>query len=130
MNILILKNNKSIGSMSKNASELKAIGKARVQNMRILNLYKNPPIKLQFGERYALSIIHEGHDESSGLYEIGAFVDGELTELPGITVPGDTVNRFLTSENVDAIILKMALLSGNDPVLLDQEMLNSIGEKI
>ena len=120
MNILIHKNNKSIGSMSKSASELKAIGKRSILKMRILSLYKKPPFRLTFGDSYALSIIYEGGDEGSGLYEIGAFKNGELTEMPGITAEGDTVRRFLTSSEVDAIILKMALISGNDPELLDQ----------
>ena len=120
MNILIHKNNKSIGSMSKSASELKAIGKRSILKMRILSLYKKPPFRLTFGDSYALSIIYESGDEGSGLYEIGAFKNGELTEMPGITAEGDTVRRFLTSSEVDAIILKMALISGNDPELLDQ----------
>ena len=40
------------------------------------------------------------------------FKDGELTELPGITEPGDSVKGFLTESAVEAIITKMYSITG------------------
>ena len=84
--------------------------------MNLIDLYDNPPVKLNFGKGYQLSIINTGYGADQGLYEIGCFQHGKFVELPGITEPGDTVKGWLTKENVDGIILKMSAISGTDPV--------------
>jgi hypothetical protein len=89
--------------------------------MNLIDLYSNPPVKLSFGKGYQLSIINTGYGAEQGLYEIGAFKDGDFVELPGITEPGDTVKGWLTKEEVDGIILKMSAISGTDPVNTDAE---------
>ena len=72
---------------------------------------------LQFGD-YELSIVQSdfSYGGNKGLYEIGVFKDGVMIEMPGITQEGDTVKGFLTEEDVSAIIKKMHLVSGADPV--------------
>ena len=44
------------------------------------------------------------------------FKDGDQAELPGITEDGDTIKGFLNESDVDAIIKKMQLVSGEDGV--------------
>ena len=70
---------------------------------------------IDFG-KYELSIIKSdfSYGGKQGLYEIAAYRDGEQAEMPGITEKGDTVKGFLTEGEVEAIIKKMHLLSGND----------------
>ena len=68
--------------------------------------------KLSFGENYGLSI---DQLPDSNTYEIGALVNGELTELPGITAEGDTVKAGLSPDDVTGIILKMQSISASDP---------------
>ena len=65
---------------------------------------------------YELSIIQNeaSYGNKQGLFEIAVFKDGEQTELPGITQPGDTVKGFLTSEEVDAILTKMYTITGTE----------------
>ena len=65
---------------------------------------------------YELSIIQNeaSYGNKQGLFEIAVFKDGEQTELPGITQPGDTVKGFLTSEEVDAILTKMYTITGKE----------------
>lgn len=72
-------------------------------------------VVLDFNETYSLSIINDGYGKDRGLYEIAPFVNGEMTELPGIT-DGDTVVGFLTEHEVVSIIKKMVVISGKDPV--------------
>ena len=76
-------------------------------------------IVLDFG-KYHLSIIDDGYGSDRGLYEIAAFdacdgVASSMTELPGITAEGDTVQGHLTEADVDAIIKKMYTLTGKEP---------------
>ena len=71
-------------------------------------------IILNFGN-YELSIIDDGYGGKQGLYEICAFKDGDMTELPGITAEGDSVKGWLTESDVDAIIKKMYTLTGTTP---------------
>lgn len=76
-------------------------------------------IVLDFG-KYHLSIIDDGYGSDRGLYEIAAFdacdgVASGMTELPGITAEGDTVQGYLTEGEVDAIILKMTTITGTEP---------------
>lgn len=76
---------------------------------------------LDFG-KYHLSIIKSdfSYGGSQGKYEIGVFtandgVANSMTELPGITYPGDSVKGHLTESDVDAIISKMYFLTGTTP---------------
>lgn len=73
---------------------------------------------LKFGDAYELSIVKSdfSYGGKKGLYEIGVFKNGAMIEMPGITQEGDTVKGFLTEEDVNAIIKKMHLVSGADPV--------------
>lgn len=73
---------------------------------------------LRFGEAYELSIVQNqsSYGSKSGLFEIGVFKDGQMTELPGITKPGDTVKGYLTEKDVDLIIKKMYTITGHEPV--------------
>ena len=68
--------------------------------------------KLSVGEKYGLSIVQL---PDSNTYEIGALVNGELTELPGITAEGDTVKAGLSPDDITGIILKMQSISASDP---------------
>ena len=63
---------------------------------------------------YELSIVQNSvsYGGKMYLYEIAVFKDGELTELPGITEPGDSVKGFLTESAVEAIITKMYSITG------------------
>ena len=81
--------------------------------------YVGGQIVLDFG-KYHLSIIDDGYGREDNLFEIGAFEakDGvalSMTELPGITAEGDTVQGHLTEADVDAIIKKMYFLTGKNP---------------
>ena len=69
---------------------------------------------ISFGE-YELSIIDNGYGKEKGLYEIGVFKNGVMTELPGVTAEGDTVKGFLTETDVDVILKKMYLITGVEP---------------
>jgi len=71
---------------------------------------------LDFG-KYELSIIQNesSYGNKQGLYEIAVFKDGEQYELPGVTEPGDTVKGFLTESDVDVILKKMYLITGQEP---------------
>jgi len=74
---------------------------------------------LDFG-KYHLSIINDGYGSAEGLYEIGVFdaCDGvarDMTELPGITSEGDSVQGNLTEADIDAIIKKMFTITGTEP---------------
>lgn len=70
---------------------------------------------VDFG-KYELSIVNNeaSYGNKQGLYEIAIFKDGEQTELPGITNPGDTVKGWLTSNDVDAILTKMYTITGTE----------------
>jgi len=71
---------------------------------------------LNFGE-YELSIVQNesSYGNKQGLYEIAVFKDGDQHELPGITAEGDTVKGFLTEEDLNMILNKMYLFTGNTP---------------
>ncbi len=72
---------------------------------------------VNFG-KYQLSVVcHEGsYGGKQGLFEIGVFQGADMVELPGITHEGDTVKGFLTKDDVSAILKKMILITGNDPL--------------
>ncbi len=69
--------------------------------------------RITFGSKYALSVIKESHKP---LYEIGALVNDELTELPGITDEDNTVRQGLTPDDIDFIIMKMHTISTEQPM--------------
>ena len=73
---------------------------------------------LRFGESYELSIIQNqsSYGSKNGLFEIGVFKNGQMTEMPGITSPGDTVKGYLTENEVDLVIKKMHTITGAKPV--------------
>jgi hypothetical protein len=50
-----------------------------------------------------------------GLYEIGVFQGENMVELPGITREGDTVNGYLSEDNVTNILRKMFLITAKEP---------------
>lgn len=65
---------------------------------------------------YELSIIknESSYGGKKGLYEIGVFKGNQMVEMPGVTVPGDTVKGYLTESEVDAILLKMYTITGKE----------------
>ena len=71
---------------------------------------------LDFG-KYELSIVQNesSYGNKQGLYEIAVFKDNEQCELPGVTAEGDTVKGFLTENDVDVILKKMYLITGQEP---------------
>lgn len=71
---------------------------------------------LNFGQ-YELSIVQNdcSYGGDRGLYEIAVFKNGDQHELPGITAKGDTVKGFLTEQDVNMILKKMYLFTGNIP---------------
>jgi hypothetical protein len=71
---------------------------------------------LDFGG-YELSIVQNesSYGNKQGLYEIAVFKDNGQVELPGITAEGDTVKGYLTEEDVNMILKKMYLFTGNTP---------------
>ena len=42
-----------------------------------------------------------------------------MTEMPGITNPGDTVKGYLTSDQVKVIIKKMQVATGYQPMEME-----------
>jgi hypothetical protein len=74
---------------------------------------------LNFGD-YELSIIQNemSYGNAAGLFEIAVFKNDNMVELPGITEKGDTVKGFLTEDDVDAIIKKMHLVTGIEPIMV------------
>ena len=71
---------------------------------------------LDFGD-YELSIIQNesSYGNKQGLYEIAVFKGNQQHELPGVTAEGDTVKGFLTESDVDVILKKMYLITGQEP---------------
>jgi len=72
---------------------------------------------LDFG-KYELSIVQNdfSYGGNQGLYEIAVFEDARQVEMPGVTKDGDTVLGFLTEAEVDVILKKMYLITGQEPV--------------
>ena len=82
---------------------------------------------LNFGD-YELSIVKSdfSYGGKSGLYEIAVYRQGHQVEMPGITEQGDTVRGFLNESEVEGIIKKMHLVTGEDPVDGQQERFNNV----
>ena len=76
--------------------------------------------RLMFGD-YELSIVkgQYSYGGDKGMFEIGVFKNGIMTEMPGITNPGDTVKGYLTSDQVKVIIKKMVLVTGYQPMEME-----------
>tara|TARA_A100001388_G_scaffold211719_1_gene162211 strand:- start:618 stop:929 length:312 start_codon:yes stop_codon:yes gene_type:complete len=70
---------------------------------------------LNYG-KYNLSIVRDrySYGGKEGLYEIGAFLNNTMIELPGITEEGDTVKGWLSEDDITGILLKMVTISGVD----------------
>lgn len=79
---------------------------------------KGVQVLLQFGDKYDLSIVQNevSYGNKQGLYEIAVFSDMNQVELPGVTNEGDTVKGFLNENDIDTIIKKMYLITGQEPV--------------
>ena len=71
--------------------------------------------KVKFS-RFMVSIVQNeiSYGNRKGLYEIAVFKGDDQAELPGITSPGDSVKGFLTSSDVDAILIKMHTITGKE----------------
>jgi hypothetical protein len=77
-------------------------------------------IVLDFG-KYHLSVITGGYGHAEAPYEIAVFnandgVAGAFVQLAGITGPDDDVRGYMTNDEVDAIIMKMFVITGKQPV--------------
>tara|TARA_B110000285_G_scaffold174967_1_gene196213 strand:- start:15 stop:299 length:285 start_codon:yes stop_codon:yes gene_type:complete len=70
---------------------------------------------VDFG-KYELSIIQNemSYGGTQGLYEIAVSDGDDQVELPGITETGDTVKGWLTSDDVDAILIKIHTITGTE----------------
>lgn len=85
-------------------------------NLRKTKIPNGVQAILGFGQ-YELSIVQNdcSYGGDRGLYEIAVFKNGDQHELPGITAEGDTVKGFLTEQDVNMILKKMYLFTGNIP---------------
>ena len=70
---------------------------------------------LNYG-KYNLSIVRDrySYGGKEGLYEVGAFQNNTMIELPCITEEGDTVKGWLSEDDITGILLKMVTISGVD----------------
>lgn len=77
-------------------------------------------VSLSFG-KYELSVItgQGAYGGPKGLYEIAIFEGSDFVRLPGFGFTDDDVIGHLTSESVNAIIQKLFLVTGKDPVLVE-----------
>lgn len=71
---------------------------------------------VSYGDNYELSIVKNSvsYGFRDDLYEIAVFFEGEQHELKGVTNEGDSVKGFLSEQEVDAIMLKMMALTGEE----------------
>ena len=75
---------------------------------------------LDFG-KYQLSVITGGYGNAEAPYEIAVFaandgVAGAFVRLLGITGPDDDVRGYMTQEDVDAVLVKLYVITGKEPV--------------
>ena len=75
---------------------------------------------LDFG-KYQLSVITGGYGRAEAPYEIAVFaandgVAGAFVRLLGITGPDDDVRGYMTQEDVDAVLVKLYVITGEEPV--------------
>ena len=73
--------------------------------------------KINFGHLTLSVVKHSGsYGHKDGLYEIGMFDDnGNMVEVPDITMSGDTVKGFQSEQDIDSIILKLKQKTGVNP---------------
>ena len=71
---------------------------------------------LDFGQ-YELSIVQHSrsYGGTKGLYEVCVFEGNNLVELPGITLPGDTIKGYLKLSEVVGIVKKMHTITKVEP---------------
>ena len=74
---------------------------------------------LDFG-KYQLSVITGGYGRAEAPYEIAVFaandgVAGAFVRLLGITGPDDDVRGYMTQEDVDAVLVKLYTITGQEP---------------
>lgn len=80
-----------------------------------LKFYEDPSVKgflrtrVVYDRGYQLSVIKE---PGKNYYEIGAYKNDKLSELPGITDEGNEVSSFLSPELVSEKLKKMFWASG------------------
>jgi hypothetical protein len=75
---------------------------------------------LDFG-KYQLSVITGGYGYAEAPYEIAVFAANDgvsqgFVQLPGITGPDDDVRGYMTQEDVDAVLVKLYVITGEEPV--------------
>jgi hypothetical protein len=75
---------------------------------------------LDFG-KYHLSVITGGYGRAEAPYEIAVFAANDgvsqgFVQLPGITGPDDDVRGYMTQEDVDAVLVKLYVITGEEPV--------------
>lgn len=77
-------------------------------------------VSIGFG-KYELSVItgQGAYGGANGLYEIAIFEGNDFVRLPGFGFTDDDVIGHLSSESVNAIIKKLFLITGKDPVLAE-----------
>ena len=87
--------------------------------MQPTNVPEGTKAVFDFG-KYELSVVQNqmSYGSQQGLFEISVFEGNNQVELPGITEKGDSVKGFLTEDNVNAILKKMATITGINPTLV------------
>ena len=68
---------------------------------------------VRFGPDYQLSIIPE--TDRTGLFELAVMFKGSLVHMPGISDEHDEVTRFRTPQDVQGIMKKMHMITGELP---------------
>jgi hypothetical protein len=76
-------------------------------------------VVLDFG-KYHLSVITGGIGNTEAPYEIAVLnskdgVARGFVQLPGITGPDDDVRGHMTEEDVDAVLVKLYTITGEEP---------------
>lgn len=84
-----------------------------VNDMYTTTTPKGTKVEYKFGD-YILSVVKNtaSYGNQDGLYEVSVFKNDTQIELPGITAHGDTVQGWLTEEDVNSILLKMLTITG------------------
>ena len=68
---------------------------------------------VRFGPDYQLSIVRER--DRNDLYEMAVFFKGTIVKMPGISDEHDEVTRFRTPQDVQGIMKKMHMITGELP---------------
>ena len=93
-----------------------------VNDMYTTTTPKGTKVEYKFGD-YILSVVKNtaSYGNQDGLYEVSVFKNDTQIELPGITAHGDTVQGWLTEEDVNSILLKMVTITGTDAKINDAQ---------